>query len=487
MSPNETSENNSQEDGNTCPLVVDLDGTLIRTDLLIETLFSLLKRNILFLFLLPVWLMKGKAHLKNEIAARVNIDAGLLPYHDEFLDYLQTEHNNGRRLILATASNERLAEAVALNLGIFHDVLASNASINLSGTAKLRRLQELYGNNGFGYAANAMVDLPLWKSANSVILVNPERGVHEAVKRQLEISQLFDDRSSNRLAKYLKALRLHQWLKNLLVFIPILMAHQLGNATLIGQALIAFFAFGLCASSVYLLNDLFDLSDDRQHPTKRYRPFAAGSISIVHGAIMSPCLLIAAMALGSFLPTYFIGILTLYYIITLAYSLRLKRSDLIDVLALAGLYTLRIIAGAAAISVAPSFWLLAFSMFLFLSLALVKRFTELLTIQQREQRDTPGRSYSTTDLETLSQFGSTSAYMAVLVLALYINSEAVQELYSHPEVIWLLCPLLLYMIMRIWLLARRGELHEDPVVFVIRDHRSQWLAGIGLVLLWLAI
>ena len=487
MAHYQTSDGVSRGNGAACPLVVDLDGTLIRTDLLIESLFSLLKRNILFLFLLPVWLLKGKAHLKNEIAARTDIDAGLLPYHEEFLNYLRSEHAGGRRLVLATASNERFAEAVALNLGIFHDVLASNAKINLSGSAKLKHIQALYGNSGFDYAANAMVDLPLWKSANSVILVNPERGVTEAVKRQRGISRIFDDRPSNRLIGYLRALRLHQWLKNLLVFIPILMAHQLGNIALIGQAFIAFLSFGLCASSVYLLNDLFDLSDDRQHPTKRYRPFAAGSISIVVGAVISPCLLIAAIALGSLLSKYFIGILALYYIITLAYSLRLKRADLIDVLALAGLYTLRIIAGAAAVSVSPSFWLLAFSMFLFLSLALVKRFTELLSNQQRDLRDAPGRSYSTTDLETLSQFGSTSAYMAVLVLALYINSQAVQELYSHPEVIWLLCPLLLYMIMRIWLLARRGVLHEDPVVFVIRDHRSQWLAGLGLILLWLAI
>ncbi|MEJ2692969.1 MAG: UbiA family prenyltransferase [Candidatus Thiodiazotropha sp.] len=487
MKPNETSDKVCREDSGTCPLVVDLDGTLIRTDLLIESLFALLQRNILFLFLLPFWLIKGKAHLKSEIASRVDIDVGLLPYHEQFLNYLQTEHDNGRRLILATASNERFAEAVALNLGIFHGVLASDSKVNLSGSVKLKRVQELFGNGGFDYAANAMVDLALWKTANSVILVNPERGVKEAVNRQREVSQLFDDRPSNCFAEYLRALRLHQWLKNLLVFIPILMAHQFGDTVLIGKAFIAFLSFGLCASSVYLLNDLFDLSHDRQHRTKRYRPFAAGSISIINGAIMSPILLLGAIALGSFLSLHFIGILALYYIITLAYSLRLKRSDLVDVLALAGLYTLRIIAGAAAVFIVPSFWLLAFSMFLFLSLALVKRFTELLAIQQREKTDTPGRSYSTTDLETLSQFGSTSAYMAVLVLALYINSETVQELYSRPEVIWLLCPLLLYLIMRIWLLARRGELHEDPVVFVIRDHRSQWLAGIGLILLWLAI
>jgi len=171
----------------------------------------------------------------------------------------------------------------------------------------------------------------------------------------------------------------------------------------------------------------------------------------------------------------------------LAYSLRLKQAALVDVLTLGGLYTIRIIAGAAAVSVMPSFWLLAFSMFLFLSLALVKRFTELMTMQQQERTNSPGRDYSAVDLETLSQFGSTSAYMAVLVLALYINSEGVRDLYTYPELIWLLCPLLLYIMSRIWLLARRDKLHEDPVVFVIQDRRSQWLAVIGAILLWLAI
>lgn len=469
------------------PLVVDLDGTLIRTDLLVESVFALLKLNILFGFLLPLWLFKGKAALKHEIAARVDIDAGLLPYHAEFLTYLRDQYASGRRLVLATASNERFAEAVSLNLGIFHDVLASSATVNLSGRRKLERLRALFGDRGFDYAANAKVDLPLWETASEAILVNPERGVKKAAARQRKISQVFDDRTGFPLKLYLKALRLHQWVKNLLIFVPLLMAHRFGDPLLVGQALLAFLAFGLCASSVYLLNDLLDLPDDRKHPTKRHRPFAAGSISIVNGAALIPGLLISAFTLALVLPVEFVGVLAFYYVITLAYSFRLKRAALVDVLTLAGLYTIRIIAGAAAVSVVPSFWLLAFSMFLFLSLALVKRFTELLTMQQQERTKTSGRGYATTDLETLSQFGSASAYMAVLVLALYINSEAVRDLYTHPEVIWLLCPLLLYMVTRIWLLARRDELHEDPVVFVIRDRRSQWLAAIGAALLWLAM
>jgi 4-hydroxybenzoate polyprenyltransferase len=469
------------------PLVVDLDGTLIRTDILAESFFALLKRNILYAFLIPVWLFKGKAHLKYQIAQRVDMDVTSLPYHEEFLNFLRQEHRNGRKLILATASNEKFASAIALSLGIFDEVLASNAKVNLSGRRKLQKIRELCGENGFDYAANAMVDVPIWEASDNAILVNPENGVETATKKISQIQKVFDDRYGSVLRRYLKALRLHQWLKNALIFVPLLMAHRFDEPLLVGQAALAFLAFGLCASSVYLLNDLLDLPDDRQHPTKRNRPFAAGSISIVWGAFLIPGLLIAAFSLALMLPVEFVGVLGFYYAMTMAYSFKLKRAAPMDVLTLAGLYTLRIIAGAAAVSVAPSFWLLAFSMFLFLSLALVKRYTELLSMQQQKKTKSSGRGYTTVDLETLSQFGSASAYMAILVLALYINSESVIDLYRHPELIWLLCPLLLYLVMRIWLLARRDQVHEDPVVFVIEDRRSQVVVGLGAVLLWLAI
>lgn len=468
------------------PLVVDVDGTLIRSDLLLESIFALIKRNPLFVFLMPFWLVKGKAYFKHEIAARVDIDATLLPYQEEFLDFLKNEHAAGRRLLLATASNEKFANAIMRELGIFDEVIASDATVNLSGQRKLDRIKEHLGDKCFDYAANAKIDVHIWAEAKNAVLVNPERGVRRAAERKATVSRVFDDRSVSSFKTFLVALRLHQWLKNLLVFVPLLLAHQLDDAVLIAQALLAFVAFGLCASSVYLLNDLLDLADDRQHPTKRDRPFAAGRLSISNGALMIPCLLAGAFALAAMLPIEFAAVLAFYYVSTLAYSLRLKRSALVDVLTLAGLYTIRIIAGAAAISVGLSFWLLAFSMFLFLSMALVKRFTELLTMQQLERETPLGRGYNTTDIESLSQFGSASAYMAVLVLALYINSDEVRDLYTHPEVIWLLCPLLLYLVTRVWLLARRNELHEDPVVYVIRDRRSQFIAVVGAVLLWLA-
>lgn len=436
---------------------------------------------------MPFWLLKGKARLKHEIARRVDIDAAVLPYHGEFLDHLKQEFADGRRLILATASNEKFAHAIALNLGIFHDVLASDSAVNLSGRQKLERLQALIGDSRFDYAGNAMVDLELWDKAVDALLVNPERGVRKSVERQGKVARVFDDRIESSLREFLKALRVHQWLKNLLVFVPLVVAHRLGELEPVSQAMLAFLAFCLCASSGYLLNDLMDLPNDRRHPSKRYRPFASGKISLKNGVMLVPGLALAAAVIALLLPVEFIGVLGLYFALTLAYSLWLKQSAIIDVLTLGCLYTIRIIAGAAAISVEPSFWLLAFSMFLFLSLALVKRFTEMRVLQKQARPHAPGRGYRAVDIETLSQFGSASAYMAVLVLALYIDSEEVRDLYTRPEIIWLLCPLLLYMVSRIWLLARRDELQDDPVVFVIRDRRSQWLAVIGAILLWLAI
>ncbi|MCH8142116.1 MAG: UbiA family prenyltransferase [Proteobacteria bacterium] len=378
------------EAGHQRPLCVDVDGTLVRTDLLHESVFALIKQNFLDIFRLPFWLLKSKAHLKSQIADRVEIDVGVLPYNQPFLDYLHEQHAGGRRLILATASNIRLAEAIAAHIGIFDDVLASDSETNLSGSRKVESLIAKYGKRGFDYAGNGHVDKKVWEHSTEAILVNPSRGLVEAMPDDTPVSRTFDDRVAQ-LPGYVKAMRPQQWLKNLLLFVPLLLAHRIQEPQLLVRASLAFTAFGLCASSVYLLNDLLDLSADRHHPSKRMRPFAAGSISILGGAILSPVLLIASVSIAATLPIEFQATLAVYYVITLSYSIRLKRAAIIDVLALAVLYTLRIIAGAAAISVAPSFWILAFSMFLFLSLALVKRFTELSGIEGLET--VKGRGY----------------------------------------------------------------------------------------------
>lgn len=471
------------EVGRRRPLCVDVDGTLVRTDLLHESVFALIKQNFFDIFRLPFWLLKSKAHLKSKIADRVEIDASILPYNQPFLDYLREQHAGGRRLILATASNIKFAEAIAAHIGIFDEVLASDHKTNLSGDRKVERLIAEYGKRGFDYAGNGRVDKKIWEHSAEAILVNPSRGLVGAIPDGTHVSRKFDDRSAQ-LPAYVRAMRPHQWLKNLLLFVPLLLAHRMQEPQLLIRTGLAFIAFGLCASSVYLLNDLLDLPVDRHHPSKRMRPFATGSISILGGAILSSVLLIAAAGIAATLPIEFQATLAVYYVITLSYSIILKRAAIIDVLVLAVLYTLRIIAGAAAILVPPSFWILAFSMFLFLSLALVKRFTELSGLEGLGT--VKGRGYRAVDLETLAQFGTAGSYVAVLVLALYIDGEAVQSMYSYPEVLWALCPIMLYLVSRVWLLARRGELDEDPVVFLVQDRRSQAFMVLGALTLMIA-
>jgi 4-hydroxybenzoate polyprenyltransferase/phosphoserine phosphatase len=482
----EMSTRPSHHTGADFPLCVDLDGTLVKSDLMFESFFALCKRNILFILFCAIWLLKGKAYLKQQIAEHVDLDMRLLPYHKAFLSYLRDQHTQGRRLILCTASHEKFARQVAAHLGLFADVVASDGIINLAGENKLRRLIAMFGIGGFDYAGNSHVDLTIWPHARRSILVNPAKGVQDAAERVSQVEQVFQEDQPQR-QDYLRALRLHQWLKNILVFVPLVAAHQLDELTLVVQASLGFIAFCLCASSVYILNDLLDLSADRQHPRKQFRPFAKGALSIKSGTLLIPLLLIAALSITLALPEEFLLVLAIYYGFTLAYSLWLKKKVLVDVLVLAGLYTLRIIAGSAAVSIPLSFWLLAFSMFLFLSLALVKRYSELCSVLKTEHKFIQGRGYQVLDLTTLNSLGTSSGYLAVLVLALYINSYEISVHYTHVQLIWLLCPLLLYWISRIWVIASRGKMHDDPVVFTLQDRPSQWIGVVAAVILWLAV
>lgn len=459
-------------------LAVDVDGTLIRTDLLHESVFALLKLNPFYLLMLPLWLLGGKGKLKQEIADRVDLPISLLPYREEFVDYLKQERAAGRRLVLATASNIRYANGIAEHLGIFDDVLASTATDNLSGKSKLAHIKELLGTEKFAYAGNSAVDVPIWEDAGLAVVVNAPKSVEQRAAKKSSVVKVFPDRS-NYLTSLIKAMRPHQWLKNLLVFVPLMLVQEAGDLLPTMQAVAAFFSFSFCASSVYLLNDLFDLEADRQHPTKCNRPFAAGDLPIGLGVVAMVALLLLAFYIASLLPPFFLGMLSIYYVITIAYSLWLKRSMLIDVLTLAGLYTIRLIAGAAAIGVAASFWLLAFSMFIFLSLAMIKRYSELQLLKSQGHEKLIGRGYQIVDMETLAALGAASGYLAVMVMALYINSETVFESYRRPEALWILCPMMLYWISRMWVLTRRGEMHEDPVVFTLKDKRTYLLGAIA--------
>ncbi|MEQ1636273.1 MAG: UbiA family prenyltransferase [Methylococcales bacterium] len=454
------------------PLCVDLDGTLIHSDLLLETFLLLVKRNPVYLLLIIAWLLGGKASLKAEIAKRVNLNPAALPYNLAFLDWLEKQRAAGRELWLCTASNYRLANLVAEHLQIFTGVFASTDTLNLSGRKKAQQLAEKFGVNGFDYCGNHRVDLAVWEVSQAAVVVNASEILTKTAASLTEVSATFPKSGSNLFHSMLKALRLHQWAKNVLIFVPLIAAHKISDPLAINHALLAFLAFGLCASSVYLLNDMLDLEDDRQHYRKSKRPFAAGDLSLLVGFALVPTLLLAAVLFAVSLPKLFWGVLGAYYGLTVAYSFALKRLVLVDTITLAGLYTVRIVAGAMAISVPLSFWLLLFSIFLFYSLALVKRYAELDAMQRQGKLTAVGRGYHIEDLPILHSLGAASGSLCVLVLALYINSPSVEPLYRYPQVLWLLCVLLLYWISRTWLKTHRGEMHGDPVVFALKDKTS---------------
>ncbi|MEI7051331.1 UbiA family prenyltransferase [Pseudomonas sp. B21-051] len=469
------------------PLVVDLDGTLLRSDLLLETGMAFVRHRPLKALRLFKWLVKGKATLKANLARAVDIDVTVLPYDPAVLDLVNSARNSGRKVVLATASHISLAERIAEHLGIFDQVLASDEKVNLSSHRKRDLLVEHFGVKGFDYVGNSSDDLSVWEVSRDAYVVNPERGVERRAQAIGNVKEVMLSNVAG-VKDWRKALRLHQWMKNILIFVPLLAAHQLGNYLLIWQGVMAFLFFGLCASSVYLLNDLLDLADDRHHGTKRFRPFASGRLSIGSGIMVFPLLLTGAFAGAAlFLPWAFVATLVAYYILTFAYSLWLKRQMAVDVIALAALYTLRIIAGAAAFGLELTFWILAFSMFMFLSLALVKRYAELGEARRKGlTQKTRGRGYYPGDLEMISSLGASSGYLAVMVLALYIHDQATTSLYAHPQIIWLACPLLLFWVTRVWMLTHRGQMHDDPVVFAIRDRVSLMVGALFCLVFWAA-
>lgn len=467
------------------PLCVDLDGTLIRGDLLFESLVLLIRRNPLYLLCVPWWLLQGKAVLKSEVARRVTLNAAALPYNAAVLEWLRMERAGGRGLWLVTASNERLASRVAAHLGLFEGVFASDEGLNLAGASKAAYLAQRFGERGFDYCGNEARDLAVWEQARGAIVVGDQRLEQQAAQRA-EVVRTFSQRTSH-LRAVLRELRPHQWAKNTLVLMPLLAAHHANQLRADASALLAIIAFSLCASSVYVLNDLLDLETDRAHPRKSRRPFACGDLSILTGFALAPALLAVAVLIAAVLPPRFWLVLGTYYGVTLAYSFLLKGLVLIDALSLAGLYTLRIIAGAAAVSVPLSFWMLLFSVLLFLSLAFVKRFSELESLRRRHQLSTAGRGYRVEDLPILQSLGAAAGYLSVLVLALYINSPDIQALYHRPKLIWMLCVLILYWVSRVWLTAQRGQMHDDPVVFALRDPQSLAIGLLAALTVALAI
>jgi 4-hydroxybenzoate polyprenyltransferase/phosphoserine phosphatase len=473
------------------PLCVDLDGTLTYADISMESLLCALKRAPWLLPAMLAWRLSGKHALKFELSKRADIDATVLPYNDEVLALVRTARSEGRKTVLVTGSNRKFAQQVQDHLGLFDEVFASDEDCNLTGTRKAAKLNAEFGEGLYEYVSNGTVDLPIWRGAAAVTTVNAPRAV---VRQCAAMGKPHRDFPVARrpLRSWSKAMRLHQWAKNALLFVPLITSHAVLQWSAVISVAVAFFAFGLCASATYIINDVLDLDSDRHHRRKKLRPFASGALSLKQAAVGCAAMLAGGLWLAAMLPARFQLALGGYIVFTLLYSLRLKKVASIDVLTLAGLYTLRVVAGAFAASIELSFWLLAFSMFVFLCLALVKRVAELVELRAKQLLGSAqhgfarGREYTVEDIGILQNLGATSGYLAVLVLALYINSPEVSQLYATPEALWLIAPLMLLWVTRLWVVTTRGYMDEDPILFAIKDPETWITAGVTAAIMFVA-
>lgn len=469
----------SRAESSTLPLCVDLDGTLLATDSLQEAAVAACLADPRVVFALPGWLAQGKARLKHELAERWDFDPAHLPYHLEFLAYLQEQKAQGRRLVLATATNRRIAQKIADHLNLFEEVIASDGAQNLGGAAKAAALVGRFGAKGFIYAGNARADLAVWREAAASIVVAAPKRVSAAAAAEAPVMHAMG-RQDSVVRGLIRALRPYQWVKNLLVFVPLICAavfDRLGGWT---AALECFVGFCAIASAIYLINDISDLASDRAHPRKSRRPFARGAVPISLGLALVPVLLGIGFALAW--DSDAARDLALYAGFSLAYNLKLKEMPLVDVFVLAALYTVRLFAGGEASGYPVSLWLLGFSSFMFLSLAFIKRVSELQLVQKEQRRVNGRRGYMTQDLSALEMMGYASSFTSAVVLTLYVQSDTASRYYAHAKLLWGIVPLMLFWQCRLWLSTARGYMHDDPIVYAARDWVS-WVVFAALVLL----
>jgi 4-hydroxybenzoate polyprenyltransferase/phosphoserine phosphatase len=465
-------------------LCVDLDGTILATDSLWEAILAVLRRAPWELLLLPYLLLRGKAPFKRFIAERADLDVAALPFRDDVVEFIRGESQSGREVILVTGADTHIAEAVAKHLGLFTRVLASDGRTNLRGKSKLRAVRELIGGGGFDYIGDGAADIPVYEAATECMLVGPSPSLLRRVRQTARVRQTFGPETRKRWA-ILREMRIRQWSKNVLVFVPLLLAHLVTDLHRLLLCIVAFFSFSLVASGVYVVNDLLDLEADRKNPTKKLRPLASGALSVRTAMGVAPFLFAAGLGLAALLKPDYLYLVIAYIVIGFGYSLYLKRKIVADVMVLAGLYTLRIFAGGVAGDVLVSPWLMAFSVFMFLSLAFVKRYAEILRLPPGSEESPSRRGYRREDSEVFHTIGASCGCISVLVLALYVNTSEVTILYRRPQVLWLVCGLLLYWLTRTWFAAHRGDIEDDPLTFSLKD-RTSYLVAIATILVLLA-
>ena len=473
------------------PLIVDLDGTLVATDTLHELLLELAGRNPLVLPRAFSALSKGRVGFKAALAKLARLDPAALPYRDEVLGLINEAKEQGRPVVLASASHSGTVQAVADHLALFDAVISTDDQSNRKGAHKLEAIRDLLTERAWGghfdYIGDEEADLPIWAEAHTAYVVAAPRSVRSKVTTHHEIVDLVPSRGGSAWYELMVAARPYQWSKNLLLLVPMIAKQQMEDWSICWSIFFAFICFSLCASAVYLVNDLLDLRADRLHPTKRNRPIAAGRLAPKHALFGAVGLIVLSFGLSlTTMPEYFTQILLAYFILTSAYSLYIKGKAMLDVVWLASLYTLRIIAGGAAVNIPPSEWLLGFTLFTFLSLAFAKRFCELNLLLRTGKEKATGRGYSTSDLPIVQTMGVGSGYLSVLIFALYITSDAVSKVYEEPRVLWLACPLLLYWMSRMWLFAQRGHLRGDPLLFALSDRTSYFCIALLALVMYFA-
>ncbi|MEX0745939.1 MAG: UbiA family prenyltransferase [Phycisphaeraceae bacterium] len=473
------------------PLCVDLDGTLVATDTAWEALLTLIKRRPWLALSVPVVALGGLAKLKCWLTGRVELDAAALPYRAQVLDFLREQKSAGRPLVLATGAHERVAQAVADHLGLFDDVIATDAKRNCIGPGKCEAIVGRLGPAGYDYLGDSAADVAVCCDAREAYLVNPTARTRRRVAASGKLVEVFSDGEARggRLWALVLGMRPQQWVKSGLLAVPMLVGQQFYDLMHWVWLVLAMASFSLAASAVYLLNDLFDIAADRQHSIKRHRPLAAGRLPIPLALLAVPVLLAAALLIGAVgVSPLFAGLVAGYVALGLAYTWAVKGKAILDVIWLAGLYVLRLIAGGLAVDVVTSAWLLGFAMFAFLSIAFAKRYAELVRVERQQGTAAAGRGYLVTDLTLLGTVGPVAGYMSVLVLALYITSDDVNELYETPSLLWLICPLLVYWLTRLWLKAHRRELREDPVMFTLTDPATYgviaMILGVAVAAAW---
>ena len=470
-------------------LFVDLDGTLIKSDLLFECLVPIIKNYFYAIFLAPFWLLKGKAYLKDKFSDLVSINPEILPYNNNVLEYIRKEKENGSKIILATASNIKLAKSISDYLGIFDDVIASSKEENLKGKNKLNKIKSYIENNNinkeFSYIGDSEADVKIFNETNIPIVVG-NKNVFNKIKSKNDKTSFVDGENDFSLKKFFKMIRTYQWVKNFLIFLPLILAHKFLDVNLLLKALVAFFSFSFLASSVYIINDIMDVESDRIHPSKKNRPIASGAVKISSALKVAFILMPLSFIISIFLGKEFLFVLLTYFITTSCYSFYLKKIMLVDILILSLLYTVRIFAGGVALNIYLSPWLFMFSMFFFFSLACAKRYSELYAVRNNLQDEIKGRGYQAQDLEQIQIFGSSSGYIAILIFALYIQSDISMKLYKTPSFFWALCPIMLYWISRVWLLSHRGQMTQDPIIFALKDKVSYVVLILSIIIFGVA-